>query len=61
MRTFPGKDSPVRIIVVPQLPQKCEVICFPVSAVLEMVFGVPGFVVLGNERVIAKEGILLEC
>jgi len=41
MTYLPGKESPVRKSVVPQSGQKCEVIFLPVSAVLEIVFGVP--------------------
>jgi len=41
MMCLPGKDSPVRKRVVPQSGQKCEVIFLPVSAVLEISFGVP--------------------
>lgn len=33
--------SPWRNSVLPQSPQKYDVICFPLSAVLEMVLGVP--------------------
>lgn len=33
--------SPWRNKVLPQSPQKYDVICFPLSAVLEMVLGVP--------------------
>ena len=39
--SMPPKVSPYRKRVVPQSPQKLLVMDFPLSAVLEMVFGVP--------------------
>lgn len=37
----PGKKAPLRHSVVPQSPQKCDVIVLPESAVLVNSFGVP--------------------
>jgi hypothetical protein len=41
MMTAAGKESPVRKRVVPQSPQKCEVMLLPVSATFEICLGLP--------------------
>lgn len=56
--TAPAKVSPVRITVVPQSPQKCEVIFLPVSACFEMVLGVPSKVRLLVQEMIRAVGQL---
>lgn len=50
---LPGNDSPVRKRVVPQSPQKLDVMVLPVSAVFDMVLGDP--IALGQHPTIYAE------